>query len=138
MKELFKATATAIGGGSGRVESENLKLKLRTPVELGGPGGEGTDPEELFAAGYAACFGAALQLAAKLKKVEIGEIRIQVENTFSRLDDGHFQFAARIEAVVPGVSQKTAEALVADAVDICPFGRALRENILVGLVVKAE
>ena len=115
--KLYSISATATGGRDGHVKSEDgiLDVDLKTPGAMGGQGGA-TNPEELFAAGYAACFNGALNLAARLKRITPSEPR-----------------AARIDANVPGVSQDVARELVEQAHGICPYSRATKGNIEVEL-----
>lgn len=114
-----------------------LDLDLKAPKEMGGPGGA-TNPEALFAAGYSACFNGALNLAAKLKRIRVGETQIKMTITLGKDDAGNFRLGALIEATVPGVTQQQAEELVKDAHNICPYSRATRGNIDVEIRAKAE
>lgn len=135
-EKSYSIGATSIGGRNGKVWSDDrvLELDLMTP---GAPGSEGhANPEMLFAAGYAACFNGALNLAARLKRVRVGETEIKVTVSLGKDADGNFQLEAVIDAVVPGVDRKTAEELVHDAHNICPYSRATRGNIPVEIRVR--
>lgn len=136
-EKVYSIGAVSVGGRTGRVRSDDgtVNLELKTP---GSPGSEGfANPEMLFAAGYAACFNGALGLAARLKRVTIGETVVKVTVSLGKDADGNFQLAAVIEAQVPETDQKTAEELVRDAHNICPYSRATRGNIEVELHAKA-
>jgi Ohr subfamily peroxiredoxin len=136
MKPLYTATATAKGGRDGLVESSDatLKLSLVTPKELGGPGGAGTNPEQLFAAGYAACFESALRLVARLKKVAVDGASITAQVTLGKADDG-YRLAVALKGSLPGLAADQAEALMQAAHGVCPYSVATRGNIDVTLSV---
>ena len=135
MKAAYTATATAKGGRDGHIESSDdiLDIDVRTPKALGGSGGPFTNPEQLFAAGYAACFNSALNLAARMKRLRIGEARVRVTIGIGKDDTDHFQLSALIEANVPDVSLEEARTLIQEAHEICPYSRATRGNIEVEL-----
>ena len=139
MEKLYTVSATSTGGRNGKVTTSDgiLDLELKSPKEMGGPGGA-TNPEALFAAGYSACFNGALNLAARLKKVRVGETRVKISVTLGKDDRGNFRLGALIEATVPGVDPAKAEELVADAHNICPYSRATRGNIDLEIRAKAE
>lgn len=131
---LYTAVATAEGGREGHVRSSDglLDFELRPPKEMGGPGGA-TNPEQLFAAGYAACFNSALNLAARMKHVDTKGIRVKMSVSIGKSDEGGYQLGARIDAVIPGVDQATADELIQKAHMICPYSNATRGNIEVEL-----
>ena len=136
-KTLYTAHATATGGREGIAHSSDKKLdvKLSTPKELGGAGGEGTNPEQLFAAGYAACFIGALKVvagAAKIKLPEDTSINSQVH--IGPVGAG-FGIAVELEVHIPGVEKETAQTLVDKAHEVCPYSNATRGNIDVKLSV---
>ncbi|MDR0660956.1 MAG: organic hydroperoxide resistance protein [Prevotellaceae bacterium] len=140
MKATYTAVATSIGGREGHVKSVSgiIDMDLRTPQEMGGKGEKGSNPEELFAAGYSACFNGALNLAARMKRVEAGETKVTVSVSFGkseRNEDG-FEIEAKIEAEIPGVSQDIADMLVKRAHELYPYSRATRGNIDVELIAK--
>ncbi len=135
---LYSATVTVTGGdaghgrASGRARSDdgNLDVQLRLPEELGGPGG-GTNPEQLFAAGYAACFHGALSLLAARAGIPIPASSVQVTVDFSRDPmDGLFVLAAYIRIRLPGVERAAAEALIRDAERFCPYAKMARQGIV--------
>ncbi len=120
---LYTADVTTVGGRAGRVESKdgNLKLRLSAPEGMGGNGGAGTNPEQLFAAGYAACFGGAVQYAAAQKKIETGEVMVEAQVGIGPSGDKEgFEVSVALVVTLPKLSQKDAEALVAEAHRICP------------------
>jgi Ohr subfamily peroxiredoxin len=136
MQILYKAQATATGGREGRaVASDNkLDVKLSTPKELGGPGGEGTNPEQLFAAGYSACFLSALKLVAMHAKVALpADAAVTAEIGIGPNGQGGYGLAAELRVSLPGVEQEKAQALVSKAHEVCPYSNATRGNIEVNL-----
>lgn len=129
----YTAQATALGDGrNGEVTSSDgvIDEKLASPVELGGRGGA-TNPEQLFAAGYAACFHGALRLVAGKAKVEIGDATEVTANIGFGSDDsdGGFGLTAQLVAKLPGLDQATADKLVEQAHQVCPYSKATRGNI---------
>jgi Ohr subfamily peroxiredoxin len=137
---LYTAQATATGGRDGHVTSSDqvLNLDVRTPRELGGAGGAYSNPEQLFAAGYAACFDSALNLVIRMAKLKTGTTAVKADVSIGKLDNGGFGLAVTLEVNVPGVDQAVAEELVAKAHQICPYSNATRGNIPVTLVVTAS
>ncbi|KUM02215.1 organic hydroperoxide resistance protein [Chromobacterium subtsugae] len=136
-KVLYTAEATAFGGRDGRAESSDqaLQVQLSTPRELGGLGGDGTNPEQLFAAGYSACFIGALKVAAMQAKVGLpAEVSVKGRVSIGPIEHG-FGIAARLEVSLPGLERATAEALVQAAHRICPYSNATRGNIEVELAL---
>jgi lipoyl-dependent peroxiredoxin len=133
-KRLYTATATATGGRDGRVKTDDgtLDLSLVMPPALGGSGAAGTNPEQLFAAGYAACFGSALALVARKQKVATGPVAITAKVTLGSVGAG-FGLAVELVADLPEVSREQAEALLAAAHQVCPYSNATRGNIAVDL-----
>lgn len=135
-EKLYTAQVTTVGARAGRVESSdgNLKLHLSVPSGMGGQGGTGTNPEQLFAAGYAACFGGAVQYAASQKKIEPGEVNVvALVSVGPSTDKEGFEIAVELEVTLPKLDQKTAESLVAEAHRICPYSNATRDNVDVKL-----
>ena len=136
MKTLYEATTVATGGRAGYVNSENgpIDMSLDVPASMGGNGGNGTNPEQLFGAAYGACFGGAIQAVANIEKVEIDEENLAVNATigFCKDDDGFF-LKATLDCYIPGVDQETAENLINMAHEMCPFSKATRDNITVTL-----
>ena len=134
-KPIYTTTVHTSGGREGRARSEdgNLDVALVMPKEFGGPGGAGTNPEQLFAAGYSACFLSALKLTVRLEKVVLSaDPSISAEvGVVSAEDD--YALTATLNIVLPGVEREIAEKLVASAHAQCPYSRAIRGNIDVKL-----
>jgi Ohr subfamily peroxiredoxin len=134
-KVLYTAHAKAQGGRDGRaVSSDNvLDVKLATPKELGGAGGVGTNPEQLFAAGYSACFLGALKYVASQEKVALpAETTIDGSVGIGQIPTG-FGIEVELKVTIPGLEQAAAEALVQKAHVVCPYSNATRGNIDVKL-----
>jgi Ohr subfamily peroxiredoxin len=136
-KVLYTATATATGGRTGTATSSDGKLKvdLSTPRELGGAGGDGTNPEQMFAAGYAACFIGAMKAVGARQKLKVpDDVSITADVGIGPIPAGFgIQVAMRIS--LPGMERPAAEALVAAAHQVCPYSNATRGNIDVTLTV---
>ncbi|MDH6356178.1 organic hydroperoxide resistance protein [Parabacteroides sp. PF5-9] len=137
MEALYTAKATSTGGRSGNVKSADgvINLELRPPKEMGGPGGNYSNPEQLFAAGYAACFSGAFGHMALQKNIRVRPI-ITAEVTINKDGEG-FKLSVVMDIKVPGVSQKEAEELAEAAHQFCPYSKATRNNIDVKLKVEA-
>lgn len=136
MKTLYKTSCTTEAGRKGNVYSDDsrLEVKLSVPKGLGGDGGEGTNPEQLFAAAYSACFGSALDLVAKQRSVEIdGDLSVTAHIEIGKTKEDDLQLCATLDCYLPGVSIETGEELVNAAHEICPYSRATRDNITVTL-----
>ena len=137
MTPLYTASAVATGDGrNGHVQTLDGQLvtPVRTPKELGGQGG-GTNPEQLFAAGYAACFHSALKIVAAGEKVDTSDSEVVADVSLGRLPNGGFGLSARLEANLPGVDRATAERLTEQAHQVCPYSNATRGNMDVILSV---
>jgi Ohr subfamily peroxiredoxin len=136
VKPLYTAEGTATGGRDGRASSADgsLDLELRPPVELGGPGG-GTNPEQLFAIGYAACFQSALGVVARRAKVGIDGSTVTARVTLGTVAGGGFGLAVGLDVALPGVDPEVARTLVDGAHAVCPYSNATRGNIEVTLSV---
>jgi Ohr subfamily peroxiredoxin len=134
---LYRAQATATGGREGSAESSDgvLKVQLSTPRELGGAGGPGTNPEQLFAAGYSACFLGALKfVAAKEKQVLPSTTRVTGTVGIGPIPTG-FGIEAELQISIPGLEREKAQALVDKAHIVCPYSNATRNNIDVRLTL---
>jgi len=135
---LYRTSATATGGRDGKAVTEDgrFEVALSTPKELGGAGGEGSNPEQLFAAGYSACFLGALKVAGQQLKLKIpAETAITATVGIGPRSEGGFGITADLLISLPGVAREDAEALVAAAHQICPYSNATRNNVDVGLTV---
>jgi lipoyl-dependent peroxiredoxin len=137
MTPLYTARATAVGGREGQVRSDDgfVDLALQLPTALGGKGGA-TNPEQLFAAGYAACFEGALRLVARTRGIAISSASIEAEVDIGK-DETSFGLAVRLHAKVGGVDQATADALAEGAHQVCPYSKATRGNIPVDVTASA-
>jgi len=139
MKVLYTAHAKSFGGREGRSETNDgvLSVNLSTPRELGGPGGPGTNPEQLFAAGYSACFLGALKFVASKEKIPIPlDANVSADVGIGPRDDGSgFGLEVELTIDVPGVERSTLEHLVAQAHIVCPYSNATRNNIPVTLKI---
>lgn len=136
-KVLYTAQATATGGRDGRaVSSDNvLNVQLATPRELGGAGGAGTNPEQLFAAGYSACFLGALKFVAGKEKVALpADTTVTGKVGIGAIPTG-FGIQAELRISAPGLSREKVQALVEKAHVVCPYSNATRGNIDVNLIV---
>ncbi|MCC3254050.1 organic hydroperoxide resistance protein [Xanthomonas campestris] len=136
-KVLYTAHATATGGREGRAVSSDsaLDVKLSTPRELGGAGGDGTNPEQLFAAGYSACFIGAMKAVAAQDKLKLpGEISIDGSVGIGQIPGG-FGIAVELKIAVPGMEPAELQALVDKAHQACPYSNATRGNIDVTLTL---
>ncbi len=134
---LYTASATATGGREGRATSSDdvLDVRLSTPRELGGAGGPGTNPEQLFAAGWSACFLGALKfVAGQQKRVLPAESTVSGKIGIGRIPTG-FGLQAELSIHVPGVPREQVQALVEQAHLVCPYSNATRGNIDVSLIV---
>ncbi len=138
MKTLYSTKATAVGGREGNVKSEDgvLDFKVEIPKEMGGKGGAFTNPEQLFAAGYAACFESALNLVARNAKIRLQGTAITAEVSIGANDNGGFQLAVVLEGDLKGVDKEQAEKLMQQAHQVCPYSNATRGNIDVTLKLK--
>jgi osmotically inducible protein OsmC len=133
---LYTATASATNGREGRVKSSDgvLDQALALPKGLGGPGGEATNPEQLFAAGYAACFGGAVGLVSRLQKIDTGAGTITANVSIGKAGAG-FGLAVELVGQFANLSKDKAEALMHAAHEVCPYSNATRGNIEVKLGV---
>ncbi|RJF97946.1 organic hydroperoxide resistance protein [Noviherbaspirillum saxi] len=132
MQILYAAQATATGGRDGRAVTSDKKLeaKLSTPKELGGAGGDGTNPEQLFAAGYSACFLSALKFVSMATKASLpADAAVTAHVGIGPNDRGGFALAVQLSVSLPGLEQATAQALVNKAHEVCPYSNATRGNI---------
>lgn len=140
MKKLYTAEATAWGGREGRAASSdsNVDVQLVPPKELGGAGGSGTNPEQLFAVGWAGCFHSALKLVAKSQKIDVAESAVTVRVSLVMDDSGGFGLSAEIEAELPGVDADAGRALIEATHQVCPYSKATAGNVPVELVLTAD
>ncbi len=136
MTTLYTAEALSTGyGRNGEVRTPDgvLDELLSVPKEMGGPGGDRTNPEQLFAAGYAACFHNGMRLIAGQQKVKLGESTVRSTVSLIALDNGGFSLEVALSAHLPGLDQATADQLVEATHQVCPYSNATRGNISVTL-----
>ncbi|HMV39647.1 organic hydroperoxide resistance protein [Plasticicumulans sp.] len=140
MNVLYRTEATATGGrtGTARTADGAFEVRLVTPKELGGPGGSGNNPEQLFAAGYSACFLGAIKFVAGQKKVKIAEdSTVTAQVGIGPRDDGQgFGLDVALSIDLPGLDRETAEAIVQQAHIVCPYSHATRGSLDVRLSLK--
>ncbi|SDF90942.1 organic hydroperoxide resistance protein [Bosea robiniae] len=139
MKTLYTAHGSATGGREGQAATDtgNVKLVLNTPKELGGGGGDGTNPEQLFAIGYSACFLGALKFVAGKEKVKIpDDAKVSADIGIGPRDDGQgFGITAKLTVSVPGLDKAAVQDLVKKAHVVCPYSHATKGNIPVETTV---
>ncbi|MEA2444279.1 MAG: lipoyl-dependent peroxiredoxin [Thermoleophilales bacterium] len=140
-KVLYTAEAKVTGGrdeGHGKTSDGELEVDIRMPKELGGDGG-GTNPEQLFAVGYAACFESAIKVVGKRMKEEVGDVEIDSKVHLSPTEDRGFGLAVELDVNLPSVedAEKAVE-IVAAAHKVCPYSNATRGNIDVDLTANGE
>lgn len=137
MQVLYKAVVTSTSGRDGRAVSndQHLDVKLSMPKELGGAGGEATNPEQLFAAGYSACFLSALKFIAGQQKIAIpADATVRAEVGIGQIPQG-FGLDVELFIALPGVDAELAENLVAKAHQVCPYSNATRNSLDVRLTL---
>jgi lipoyl-dependent peroxiredoxin len=136
MRTLYTAVSTAHGGRDGHVHSSDgiIDLDLKTPKEMGGPGGAGTNPEQLFASGYAACFESAMRAVARKQKKPLTDASVTGHVSFNVTDDGKYVLSVGLQGAVEGFSPEDTTALMQAAHEVCPYSNATRGNISVKLV----
>jgi lipoyl-dependent peroxiredoxin len=129
-KPLYTARATATGGRAGHAASDDgiLDVALQPPKEMGGPGGA-TNPEQLFAAGYAACFQSALGVVGRRQDVDTSNSTVEADVSIGTIPGGGYGLAVAIRVAIPGVEHETVQALAAAAHQVCPYSNATLGNI---------
>jgi osmotically inducible protein OsmC len=139
-KALYTAEAHVTGGranGHGRTGDGALEVDLRLPTEMGGEGG-GTNPEELFAVGYAACFEGALGAVARRERAEVGDVSIDSHVSLQPTPERGFKLAVELDVSLPQVEDAAAVKLVQAAHQVCPYSNATRGNIEVTLTANGQ
>ncbi len=138
MEPLYTAVATATGDGrNGHTATDDglLDVDVRIPKAMGGPGGA-TNPEQLFAAGYAACFHSALKVVGRADKSDLTDTQVTARVGIGTLDSGGFGLAVELDVTIPQLDHDAAVALVEQAHAVCPYSNATRGNIDVTLTVR--
>lgn len=130
MKPVYETTVTASGGRDGKVVSQDgvIELEVRTPKEMRGPGGPYTNPEQLFAAGYTACFDSALNFVARIERKKISS-QVSATVGLKLVGLSGFELVVTLDVTVDGVDQETAQKLLEKAHNTCPYSKALRNNV---------
>lgn len=140
-KPIYTAEAHVVGGraeGHGETSDGNLKVDLRLPPELGGEG-DGTNPEELFAVGFASCFESALGVVARRRRLEAGDVAIDSRVKLLTAEDRSFNLAVELDVTLPSVKDaEEAVDLVRAAHAVCPYSNATRGNIDVTLTANGQ
>jgi len=140
IKTLYTAHATSVGGRNGHTQSADglVSVDLSIPKAMGGPGKpHTTTPEDLFAAGYAACFGSACEFVSRQLKLHTKSITVRSAVSIGEAPGGGFGLAVELQPEIAGVSQADAEKIVAAAHEVCPYSRAVRGNVEVTLTTRA-
>ena len=140
MKVLYTAEAEVTGGrdeGHGRTTDGALEVDIRVPEELGGPGG-GTNPEQLFAVGYASCFESAMKLVAARKKLDASDVTTASKVMLLPTEERGFKLAVELDVTLPSTDTEQAVDIVRTAHKVCPYSNATRGNIEVALRVNGE
>lgn len=135
---IYKTSATATGGRDGKARSDDgsVDVKLVVPKEMGGPGGEGANPEKLFAAGYSACFLGAMKAVSGKEGVKVpADATVTAEIGFGPRAEGGYGITADLTVSLPGVERGAGERLIAAAHEVCPYSNATRGNVEVGLTL---
>jgi osmotically inducible protein OsmC len=138
---LYETTVTAHGGRAGHAESTDgrLAVSLSVPQALGGAGGPGTNPEQLFAAGYAACYDSALRLVARKQRLDLSaDAAVTARVSLVRSETSPYQLAVKLTARLPGVPEATARGLMETAHQVCPYSDATRGNVTVTLALEGD
>lgn len=135
MKTLYSAKVTTDGGRKGQTTSDDgvLDLQLSMPKSLGGEGGAYTNPEQLFAAGYSACFGSALEMMAKNAKIDLGDYSVTATIDLGQTEEKDMELSAILDIYIPDIEIEKGEELINEAHEVCPYSRATRDNIDVTL-----
>ncbi|OBZ16126.1 Ohr subfamily peroxiredoxin [Bacillus sp. FJAT-27264] len=130
-KKLYTATVMVEGGREGKAVSSDgiLDIDLKVPKEMGGPGGDGTNPEQLFAAGFAACFEGALGVVLRKHRIKSEGIKITSNVTIGKDANDGFVLSVNMDIAIKGVETSIAQQIVEEAHDVCPYARATRGNI---------
>jgi len=140
MKTLYRTQVTAVGGRNGKVTSQDgvLELEVRTPKEMGGSGGPYTNPEQLFAAGYASCFDGALNLVARQEKIALRNSKVTAKVGLNFSETEGFSLIVDLDVHVPGVEHSKAAELMEKAHHTCPYSKAIEGNVNVNLHLISE
>ncbi len=136
MTKIVTANASATGGREGRIQSEDKQIDFA--MSMPGSGKPGVNPEQLFAAGYAACFGGAVQAVARMEKLEVGQVEVKSSVELHKEEATGFQLAVTLNVALPTLDQDAAEKVVAKAHTVCPYSKAIHGNVEVTLQVNGQ
>lgn len=136
MTILYTAHATTIAGREGYTETDDKKLSVK--LSKPGKGEEGTNPEQLFACGYSACFGSAIAAIAKKHGKEISEIKVQADVNLNNYENNGYSISVTLNVSLTGIDDAEAHELVQKAHNVCPYSKATRGNIEVSLIANGE
>lgn len=133
MKEMLKRKATAINGRDGVINDteSGITYNLRKPVEMGGTAKPGTDPEELFAAGYASCLASSIEYLLASQHIAFDEVRVEATNHLTMVPNKGFQFQLTVKTRITGVSKEVEQEYVEKGQAFCPFSRSIKGNVTV-------
>ena len=131
MKEILTRTATTYGGRNGDIKdtTSGLTYKLSKPIQMGGIGLKGTDPEELFSVGYSSCFASSMEHLLQTDKVKYESLYVKVDTKLVMTPKEGFKFKLIVEARIKGVDQNTLDKYVKGAKDFCPYSKAIKGNV---------
>lgn len=137
---MYSTSAVSTGGRDGKVIVENspLEFEMALPSELGGAKKIGANPEQLFAAGYSACFGSALQHVIRARKLSIGIPIVQITVGIGRNETDGFSLTASIISTFTGIDQELADVVIKEAHNVCPYSNATKGNMEVSLIAKVN
>ncbi|MEA5017009.1 MAG: organic hydroperoxide resistance protein [Candidatus Limiplasma sp.] len=140
MKIMYETKALSTGGRNGQVHVHNtpIRFEMASPSEMGGSKSSGFNPEQLFAAGYAACFGSAIQHVYKVRRLSLPDPDVQTTVGIGKNDAGGYALAVEIQATFRGVDQAQADSIVAEAHQVCPYSNATRGNVDVKVSAKVD
>lgn len=131
MEKLYVAKVSVVGGRNGHVKSDDgvIDMDVRMPKGLGGEGGAYTNPEQLFAAAYSACYDGALNLVARLEKIKLESTKITANVAIGKENDGGLAISVVLDIEIKGVDKNTAKTLAEKAHKVCPYSKATRNNV---------
>jgi osmotically inducible protein OsmC len=136
MKTLYTSHATSIGGRQGHSETDDKQISVE--MAMPGSGKQGTNPEQLLACGYSACFGSAIEAVAKKQQIKPDEIKVQADVSLNQDEKGGYSLSVALNSTISGVDDETAQKLVEQAHQICPHSKAFRGNIDIILTANGQ
>jgi lipoyl-dependent peroxiredoxin len=135
MSTIYQTKATTTGGRNGLIKSEDgvLNIEVRIPKEMGGQGGSYSNPEQLFAAGYSACFDSALNMVARMQKIHLKDSKVSATVGLQSSEEEGFNIIVTLDVEIPGIEKAVALDLLNKAHAACPYSKAIRNNVNVTL-----